>query len=53
MAYSAHRVKRQFGLDQDIPGDLTLVFDFVTSLHPHAFDYWSKHFSVVTVPSLQ
>lgn len=55
--YSTHRVKRQFGLNQDVPDDLTMVLDFATLvcpfLLPHAFDYWSKLFTVVTIPNSQ
>lgn len=32
--YFAHRVRRQFGLDQDIPNDFTVVLDSTTSIHP-------------------
>ena len=43
VTYPTHKVRRQFGLDQDVPDDLALVLDFTTSLchflHPYAFDY--------------
>ena len=41
--YSAHRVRRQFELDQDMPNDFTLVLDTTTSvctfLRPHDFKF--------------
>ena len=53
--YSAHIARRQFGLKQDIPNDFTLVWDTTTSvcpfLCPSAFKFWSKLFTVVTIPS--
>ena len=51
--YSANRVRRQFGLDQDIPDDFTAILESTTSvrpfLQPSAFEFWSKHFTVVTI----
>ena len=53
--YSAYRVRRQFGLDQDIPDDFTLILDTTTSvcpfLCPSAFKFWSKLFTIVTSSS--
>ena len=47
-------MKRQFGLDQDIPDDLSSLMRAPTSVHPFlqhtAFDFWKKRFDVVTVP---
>ena len=47
--YSAHRVRKQFGLDQNIPNDFTTILKFITSirpfLRPNAFEFWSSHYS--------
>lgn len=55
MHYSAHKVRRQFGLDQDIPNAFTLILDTTTSvcpfLHPSAFEFWSKFFTAITILS--
>ena len=32
--YSTHMVSRQFGLDQDIPDDFTLILDTIISVYP-------------------
>ena len=32
--YPANRVRRQFGLDQDIPDDLSFLMEFPTSVRP-------------------
>ena len=52
--YPANRVRRQFGLDQDIPDDLSFLMESPTSvkhfLRHTAFDFWRQCFSVVTVP---
>ena len=52
--YPANRVRRQFGLDQDIPNDLSFLMESPTSVRPFlrytAFDFWRQRFSVVTVP---
>ena len=41
--YPANRVRRQFGLDQDIPDDLSFLMEFPTSGRPFlrhiAFDF--------------
>ena len=34
MHYSIDRVKRQFGLDQDIPDDFFAIMEFATSVQP-------------------
>ena len=53
--YSAYRVRRQFGLDQDIPNDFTLILDTTTSicpfLCPSAFKFWSKLFTTIITSS--
>lgn len=55
--YFAYRVRRLSGLDQDVLDDLDLVLDFTTLvhpfLHPHAFEYWRKLFTIVAIPSSQ
>ena len=53
--YPTNRVRRQFRLDQDIPNDLSSLMESPTSIQPFlqhdAFDFWSKHFTAVTIPS--
>ena len=55
--YPANKVRRQFELDQDIPNDLSPLMESLTSVRPflrHAtFEFWSKHFTAVTIPSSQ
>ena len=55
--YSADRVRRQFRLDQDIPDDFSAIMEFATSIRPFlrrsAFEFWSRHFTVVTIPGSQ
>ena len=52
--YPANQVRRQFGLDQDIPDDFSFLMESPTSVRPFlrytAFDFWRQRFSVVTVP---
>ena len=52
--YSANKVRRQFGLDQDIPDDFTAIVESTTSIRPFlcpsAFKFWSKHIIAVTIP---
>ena len=52
--YPANRVRRQFGLDQDIPDDISFLMEYPTSVRPFlrhtAFEFWRQRFSVVTVP---
>ena len=42
--YLANRVRRQFGLDQDIPDDLSFLMKSPTSIRPFlrhtAFEFW-------------
>ena len=46
--YPANRVRRQFGLDQDIPDDLSFLMESPTSVRPFlrhtAFDFWRQGF---------
>ena len=55
--YSVNRVKRQFRFDQDIPDKFIAILESTTSVHPflclNAFEFWSKHFTAVTIPSSQ
>ena len=57
MHYFANRVKRQFGLDKDIPDDFSAILESTTSilpfLWPNAFEFWGRHFTVITIPSSQ
>ena len=43
--YPANRVRRQFGLDHDIPDDLSFLIESPTSVRPFlpptAFEFWS------------
>ena len=52
--YLANRVRRQFGLDQDIPDDLSFLVESPTFVRPFlqhtAFEFWSQHFTTVTIP---
>ena len=51
--YPANRVRRQFGLDRDIPNAISFLIESPTSvqpfLQPTAFEFWSQHFIAVTV----
>ena len=51
--YPANRVRRQFGLDQDIPDDISFLMASPTSvrlfLWHTAFEFWRQRFSAVTV----
>ena len=53
--YSANRVRRQFGLNQDIPNDFSAILESTTSvqpfLHPSAFEFWSRCFTAITISS--
>ena len=53
--YPTNQVKRQFGLDQDIPDDLSFLVESPTSVRPFlrhtAFDFWRQCFSAVIVLS--
>jgi len=53
--YPTNRVRRQFRLDQDIPNDLSSLMESPTSIRPFlqhdAFEFWSKRFTAVTIPS--
>ena len=57
MHYSADRVRRQFGLDQDILDDFSSIIKSLTFVRPFlwhiAFEFWSRRFSVVTIPGSQ
>ena len=52
--YPANRVRRQFGLNQDIPDDISFLMESLTLVRPFlrhiAFEFWRQHFSAVTVP---
>ena len=57
MHYFANRVRRQFGLDKDIPDDFSVILESTTSilpfLWPSAFEFWGRHFTIITIPSSQ
>ena len=52
--YPTNRVRRQFGLDQDILDDFSFLIESSTSVRPFlrhtTFDFWRQCFSAVTVP---
>ena len=52
--YPANRARRQFGLDQEIPDDLSSLMESSTSVRPFlqytAFEFWRKRFTAVTIP---
>lgn len=47
--YSTHRVKRQFGLYQDVPNDFTLVLNTPTSIPPFC-TYMPLSFGAKSLP---
>ena len=51
--YPTNRVRRQFGLDQDIHDDISFLMESPTSirpfLRPTVFKFWSQRFTAVTV----
>ena len=51
--YFADRVRRQFRLDRDIPDDFSAIMESPTFVRPFlqhsAFEFWSRHFTVVTI----
>ena len=53
--YPANRVRRQFGLDQDIPDAIFFLMESPTFvqpfLQPTTFEFWSQSFTAVTIPS--
>ena len=55
--YSTNKVRRQFGLDQDVPNDFSAILESTTFfwpfLQPITFQFWSKHFTAITISSSQ
>jgi len=55
--YFTNRVRRQFGLDRDIPDDCFAIMESATSVRPFlrhsVFEFWSKSFTIVTIPGSQ
>ena len=55
--YFTDRVRRQFGLDQDIPYDFSAIIESPTFVQPFlrhtTFEFWSRRFTTVTIPSSQ
>jgi hypothetical protein len=53
--YSAHRVRRQFGFDQEIPAIMGVAAGEIPTINPflrtRAFAYWSSVVSRVVVPN--
>ena len=53
--YPANRVRRQFGLDQDIPDDISFLMESPISVCPFlrhtAFEFCRQRFNTITVPS--
>ena len=53
--YSAHRVRRQFGFDQEIPAVMGVATGEIPTINPflktRAFAYWSGIAPQVIVPS--
>jgi len=53
--YSTNRLRRQFRPDQDISNDFFAILESTTYVQPFlrhsAFEFWSKCFTVVTIPS--
>ena len=51
--YPANRVRRQFGLDQDILDDLSFLMESPTLVQPFlrhtAFEFWRQCFKAITV----
>ena len=43
MHYFANRVRRQFGLNKDIPDDFSAILKFVTSIRPF---FWPSAFAL-------
>ena len=52
--YLANWVRRQFGLDQDIPDDISFLMESPTSVHPFlrhtAFEFWKKRSTPLQFP---
>ncbi|KAL0016294.1 hypothetical protein SO802_003363 [Lithocarpus litseifolius] len=55
--YPTNRVRRQSGLDQDIPDDISFLMESPTSVWPFlwhtTFEFWSQRFTAVTIPGSQ
>ena len=54
-SYCVHRVRRQFGYDQEVPTTMELVADILPTINPFikacAFAYWSTIILEVVIPS--
>ena len=54
-AYSTHKVRRQFGFDQEVPAVMGIATSEIPAINPflkaRAFAYWSGIASRVIVPS--
>jgi hypothetical protein len=53
--YCVHKVRRQFGFDQEVPAIMEIVADVLPTINPfiksRAFHYWSSTISEVVIPS--
>jgi hypothetical protein len=54
-SYCAHRVRRQFGYDQEVPATMETVADALPTINPfiksRAFAYWRSTIPEVVIPS--
>uniref|UniRef100_A0A2N9HSL8 Aminotransferase-like plant mobile domain-containing protein n=1 Tax=Fagus sylvatica TaxID=28930 RepID=A0A2N9HSL8_FAGSY len=54
-SYCAHRVRRQFGYDQEVPATMAVIADALPTINPfiksRAFAYWSSTIPEVVIPS--
>jgi hypothetical protein len=54
-SYCAHRVRKQFGYDQEVPATMSVIADALPTINPfiksQAFAYWSSTIPEVVIPS--
>jgi hypothetical protein len=54
-SYCTHRVRRQFGYNQEVPATMEVVADILSTINPfiksRAFPYWSTTTPEVVIPS--
>ena len=54
-SYCVHKVRRQFGYDQEVPATMEVVADILPTINPfiksQAFPYWSTTTPEVVIPS--
>jgi hypothetical protein len=55
ISYCVHRVRRQFGYDQEVPATMEVVANILPTINPfiksQAFSYWSTTIPEVVIPS--